>query len=356
MKIKTINLADITEMVGGELVGDGSVIINNLASLDAAGVEDLTFLVKNSESDRLEQSKAGAALVPASFSRTSAIPVIKVKDPYLASAIVHNHLLKKPFHAKGIHPRAFIGNDCQISAEVTIGPLAAIGDRVRIGSGVTIEPGTVIGDDVSIGDETYLKANVTIAEGCTLGNRVVIHSGTVIGSDGYGYATDAMGFHVKRPQVGNVRIDDDVEIGSNVSIDRGAFGDTWIQSGVKIDNQVQIGHNVVVGPNSLIVAQVGIAGSTTLGRNVVLAGKVAVNGHIHLEDQVMVAAGSGIHSSLPKGSRVAGFPAIPLKSWAKSTTIFAKLPELYSELKQIRKTVSDLQANMQEKVQSTSEK
>ncbi len=356
MKKKTLCLADIAEMVGGELVGEGSAFISNLTSLDAAGPEDLTFLVKNSESDRLVQSQAGAALVPVSFSTITAIPVIKVKDPYLASALVHNYLLKKPFHAKGIHPRAFIGSDCQIAAEVTIGPLVAIGDRVVIGAGVTIEPGTVIGDDVCIGEETYLKANVTIAEGCTLGNRVVIHSGTVIGSDGYGYATDAMGFHVKRPQVGKVRIDDDVEIGSNVSIDRGAFGDTWIQSGVKIDNQVQIAHNVVVGPNSLIVAQVGIAGSTTLGRNVVLAGKVAVNGHIHLDDQVMVAAGAGIHSSLPKGSRVAGFPAIPVKSWAKSSTIFAKLPELYSELKHIRKTISDLQTKMQEKIETTSEK
>jgi UDP-3-O-[3-hydroxymyristoyl] glucosamine N-acyltransferase len=356
MKIKTICLADIAEMVGGELVGEGSVTISNLASLDAAGAEDLTFLVKNSESARLEQSQAGAALVPASFSITPAIPVVKVKDPYLASAIVHNHLLKKPFQAKGIHPRAFIGSDCQIAAEVTIGPLVAIGDRVKIGAGVTIEPGTVISDDVCIGDETYLKANVTIGEGCIIGNKVVIHSGTVIGSDGYGYATDAMGFHVKRPQVGKVRIDDDVEIGSNVSIDRGAFGDTWIQSGVKIDNQVQIAHNVVVGPNSLIVAQVGIAGSTTLGRNVVLAGKVAVNGHIHLDDQVMVAAGSGVHSSLPKGSRVAGLPAIPLKNWAKASTVFAKLPDLYRELKQIRKAVSDLQDKMQEKVQTRSEK
>jgi UDP-3-O-[3-hydroxymyristoyl] glucosamine N-acyltransferase len=271
------------------------------------------------------------------------ISLIRVKDPYLASAIIHNFILQKPFQATGIHARAFVGSDCAISAEVSIGPLVVIGDRVKIGTRVTIEPGTVIGNEVTIGDDTLLKANVTIAHECIVGRRVIIHSGTVIGSDGYGYATDARGYHVKRPQVGRVLIDDDVEIGANVCIDRGAFSDTWIQSGVKIDNQVQVGHNVVIGPNSLIVAQVGIAGSTTLGRNVVLAGQVGVNGHIHLDDQVMVAASSGVHGSLPKGAKVAGTPAIPLKTWAKATSVFARLPELYNELKKLKKTVAALQ-------------
>lgn len=355
MKSETIRLAEVAEIVHGELCGDAARTICNLASLESAGPDDLTFLVKAGELERLEHCRAAAALVPMSVDRVLSLPVIKVKDPYLASAIIHNHLLKRPFKAGGIHPRAFVGRDCDISEEVTIGPLVAIGDRVKIGRRVTIEPGTVIGDEVLIGDDVILKANVTIAEKCLVGNRVIIHSGTVIGSDGYGYATDSMGNHLKRPQVGRVRIDDDVEIGSNVSVDRGAFEDTWIQSGAKIDNQVQIGHNVVIGPNSLIVAQVGIAGSTTLGRNVVLGGQVGLNGHIHLEDQVMVAAGSGVHGSLPKGAKVGGIPAIPIRNWAKAAALYAKLPEIHSELKKLRKAVDDLQ-NIQTKTHTTGEK
>lgn len=340
---KRIPLAEVAKMVQGELVGEGTLTINNLASIEAAGKNDLTFLVKAQEIERLKSSRALAALVPMAMKDDLEMPVIKVKDPYLASAIIHNHILETPFVAAGIHPQAFIGDDCTIPEQVSIGPMVVIGNRVQFGERVKIEPGTVIGDDVIIGDDTLLKANVTIAEGCKLGSRVTIHSGTVIGSDGYGYATDQMGNHVKRPQVGSVRIDDDVEIGSNVSVDRGAFGDTWIQSGVKIDNQVQIAHNVVIGPNSLLVAHVAIAGSTTLGRNVVLAGKVVVNGHIHLDDQVMVAAGGGVHHSLPKGSKVGGFPAMAIKSWAKANSVYSRLPEFYGEFKKLKKTVAALQ-------------
>lgn len=346
MITKSLRLDEVVEMVQGELVGSGDATINNIASLDTAGPGDLTFLAKVKEADRLEGCNATVVLVPLAYDAVGSIPVIKVKNPYLASAIVHNALLAKPFEAEGIHERAYIGSDCTISENVTIGPLVAVGNRVIIGERVTIEAGTVIGDDVIIGDDTQLKANVTIAHGCAIGRKVIIHSGTVIGSDGYGYATDDMGNHVKRPQVGKVKIDDDVEIGSNTCIDRGTFGDTWIQSGAKIDNQVQIAHNVVVGPNSLIVAQVGIAGSTTLGRNVVLAGKSGLNGHIHLEDQVMVAGGSGVHGSLTRGSKVGGYPAIPITQWAKANILFAKLPEMYSEFRKLKKVVAVLQEKL----------
>ncbi|WP_136808472.1 UDP-3-O-(3-hydroxymyristoyl)glucosamine N-acyltransferase [Desulfosediminicola flagellatus] len=346
MITKTLRLDAVAEMVDGELIGNGDVTISNIASIETAGPDDLAFLAKVKEAELLQNCKAAVALVPLTMGDVEHMPVIKVKNPYLASAIVHNALLEKEFKAEGIHERAYIGSDCTISKNISIGPLVAVGNRVTIGERVSIEPGTVIGDDVIIGDDTHLKANVTVAYGCVLGKKVIIHSGTVIGSDGYGYATDDMGNHVKRPQVGKVKIDDDVEIGSNVSIDRGTFGDTWIQSGAKIDNQVQIGHNVVVGPNSLIVAQVGIAGSTTLGRNVVLAGRSALNGHIHLGDQAMVAGGSGVHGSLEKGAKVGGYPAIPITKWAKANTIFAKLPEIYSEFRKLKKAVAALQEKL----------
>ena len=347
MTERTLTLDEVAGLVGGELVGDGSTTISGLHSLEAAGPRDLTFLVKAKEASRLLKSKAGGALVPLGFSLECDIPFIKVRDPYLASAIVHNTLLKVDFAARGIHPRAVIGEGCEIDPEVTIGPLAVIGDRTRIGRRVTIGAGTVIGEDVVVGEDAELKANVTVYGRSIIGSRVIIHSGTVIGSDGYGYATTERGEHVKRPHVGRVRIDDDVEIGANVCIDRGAFGETWIQAGVKIDNLAQIAHNVVIGPNSLIVAQVGIAGSATLGRNVVLGGKVAVNGHIHLGDQVMAAACSGIHASLPGGAKVGGQPAIDIRNWAKSSAVYTKLPEVQSELRKLRRAVAELQEQRQ---------
>lgn len=348
MKENKISLKELADLVEGTLVGDGDITVKNLDSLDAAGAEDITFLVKKTEAGRLKKTQAACAIVPQALNEELPLPVIKVKDPYLASAIIHNRLLETEWIPAGIHERAYVGDNCTISENVSIGPLVAIGNRVTVGERVTVEPGVVLGDDVVIGDDTLIKANVTVAEKCSVGNRVIIHSGTVIGSDGYGYATDSMGNHVKRPQVGKVRIDDDVEIGSNVSIDRGTLGDTWIQSGAKIDNQVQIAHNVVVGPNSLLVAQVGIAGSTTLGRNVVLGGQVGVNGHIHLDDQVMVAASSGIHNSQPKGMKLGGTPAIPIKNWAKATAVFAKLPEMYSEFRKIKKIVANLQSRLEQ--------
>ncbi len=344
-----MTLKELTLLVEGELVGDGEVTISNLDSIDKAGPSDITFLVKIKELGRLRESKAACALVPLDVDRDPGMPIIKVRDPYLASAIIHNKLLYKDFVAKGIHPRAYIGENCQVAENVTIEPLVAVGDNVKIGERVTLEAGVVLGEGVVIGDDCLLKANVTVNEECIIGNRVIIHSGTVIGSDGYGYATDQMGNHVKRPQVGRVKIDDDVEIGANSCVDRGAFGDTWIQSGVKIDNQVQVAHNVVVGVNSLLVAQSAISGSSTLGRNVVLGGRAALTGHIHLEDQVMVAAGSGVHNSQPKGAVLGGSPAIPIKTWGKATAVFAKLPEIYRDFRRLKKDVAQLQETGQEK-------
>jgi UDP-3-O-[3-hydroxymyristoyl] glucosamine N-acyltransferase len=225
---------------------------------------------------------------------------------------------------------------------VSIGPLAVLGNRVTIGERVTIEAGAVLGDDVEIGDDSTIHANVAVYEKCRIGKRVTIHSGTVIGSDGFGYAANERGEHIKRPQVGIVQIDDDVEIGANTCIDRAAYGVTWIKSGVKIDNLVQVAHNVVVGENSLLVAQVGIAGSTTLGRNVVLGGQAAVNGHITIGDQVMVAARGGVHNDQPKGAVLGGAPAFPIRQWAKACAVFAKLPELQATVRKNSKAIAEL--------------
>lgn len=345
MTEKKVTIAFLAEMVQGELVGDGSIEICSFAPLDSAGQNDITFLAKDKKEELLADTKAGAVIVPLKVVGTYSFPCIKVADPYLAVAKIHTYLLNEEFIAEGVHPSAFVGTDCLMPTEVTVRPLAVIGNRVKLGKRVVVESGVVIGDDVFIGDDTVIKANVTVANGSILGRRVTIHSGTVIGSDGYGYATDAMGFHHKRPQVGIVRIDDDVEIGSNCSLDRAAYGVTWVKAGVKIDNQVQIAHNVVVGENSLIIAQSGIAGSTTLGRNVVVGGKGAIAGHLEIGDQVMIAGGGGVHNNQPRGAVVGGRPAIPIRQWGKAVAVFAKLPELHSDVRRLKKEIETLKQN-----------
>ena len=342
MVAKTKTLAELSAMVGGELTSGPDIIIQGLADLASATPGQISFLVKAAGLESLKKSKASAFIVPHGLVYDEK-PLIKVANPYLAAARMQIFYQAQGFQAQGISPQAHIGSNCQIADEVSIGPFVAIGDRVKLGKRVTLHPGVVLGDDVVIGDDCLLYANVAVYHSCTMGARVIIHSGTVIGSDGFGFATDATtGMHTKWPHIGMVQIDDDVEIGANVTVDRGTFGKTHIMQGTKLDNLVQIGHNVKIGENSLVVAQVGIAGSASLGKNVVLGGQAAIKGHIHLDDGVMVAGKSGVHASVPKGAIVSGYPAIPHKDWLKASTIFAKLPKLYGELLDMRKKIEKM--------------
>ncbi len=341
MNIRQMSLAELAKKVEGEVLGDENVLITGFSSLDQAKAGDITFIAKVKGNECLVNTAASAILVPENI-MACILPAIKVKDPYLASAIAHNFFLEEEFVAKGIHPRAWVGEDCQLDDEITVMANATIGDRVRIGARTVIYPGVCIGNDVVIGDDCTIHANVTIEEKCLLGNRVILHAGTVIGSDGFGYVADSQGRHIKRPQVGIVVIGDDVEMGANCCVDRATFGITEIKSGSKFDNLVQVAHNVDIGENCILVAQVGIAGSTRLGRNVVLGGKVAVGGHLTLEDGVMVAGRAGVHSDLSAGAVVGGFPAIPIKQWRRSAAIYGKLPELRKEVRRLEKDLEAL--------------
>lgn len=334
-------LAALAELVGGTVHGDGTIMVNGVAGLDAAGPGELTFITHEKSADLLTMSQVTAAVVPDS-ERVYSLPVIKVQNPSLAMALIHAHFLQQPFVATGIDGRAVVGDGCLIPEAVAIGPLVVIGNRVVLGQRVRLEPGVVLGDDVTVKDDTTLHANVTVGQGTIIGSRVVVHAGTVIGMDGFGYVADQLGHHVKRPQVGIVQIDDDCEIGSNVCIDRATFGRTWIKRGVKIDNLVQIAHNVVVGEDSIIVAQVGISGSTTLGTGVVLGGQVGVAGHLQLGDRVMAAAKTGIHANLSAQEVVSGFPAIPHQLWLRISALLVKLPELVKDVRTLKKQISEL--------------
>lgn len=334
-------LQQLADVVDGQVVGDPETRIHGLNGIEYAQAGEITFVLEKKQLPLPEHCRASACIVPADAGPQK-LPLIISDQPAVAAARIHNYLLARPFQAGGVHPSAVIGADCVLPKEVTIGPFVCLGDRVVLGQRVTLGPGVVIGEDTVIGDDTLLHANVTVAERCVIGNRVILHHGAVIGSDGFGFATDRLGIHYKKPQVGTVRIDDDVEIGANSCVDRAAFGVTWIKTGARIDNLVMIGHNVVVGEHSVLVAQTGIAGSTTLGRNVVLGAKAGVAGHLHLGDRVMAAAKSGIHNDQPDGAMVGGTPAIDVKKWGRAATAFSRLPDMLKEVRRLRREVDRL--------------
>lgn len=341
-KAKSVTLDQLAGLVGGRVLGDPETIISNLTDLESAGPGDITFLSRESYLDLLPDSRASAVIVSQDIDKPP-VAALQVKDVNLAAALIHNFLLQQPFQPEGIHASAQIGRECFLPSLVSIGPSVVLGDRVRLGERVTVEAGAVIGNDVDLGDDTFIAANVTVASDCHIGNRVKIHSGTVLGSDGFGYVTDEQGQHVKRPQTGNVIIGDDVEIGANVCVDRATFGSTVIEEGCKIDNLVQIAHNVVVGRHSILVAQSGVAGSSRLGKNVVLAGRVAVSDHVVLGDRVVVGAMSGVNRDHKAGSRISGLPAIPHKLWLRAVTAFTRLPDLIKDIKDLKKRVKELE-------------
>jgi UDP-3-O-[3-hydroxymyristoyl] glucosamine N-acyltransferase len=334
-------LQQLADLVGGRVEGDPQLSVRGFNGIEYAEPNELTFVLSAKQLPLLANCRAAACIVPEGVGPVS-IAAIVSDQPAVAAARIHTYLLARPFVAGGVHPSAVIGKECRIPPEVTIGPLACLGDGVVLGERVTIGAGVVIGGGTGIGEESVIHANVTVAEHCTIGKRVIIHHGAVIGSDGFGFATDRSGCHYKKPQVGTVRIDDDVAIGANSCVDRAAFGTTWIKAGTQIDNLVMVGHNVVVGENSILVSQAGIAGSTTLGRNVVLGAKVGVAGHLHLGDRVMAAAMSGIHNNQAEGAKIGGVPAFESKQWGKATAVYSRLPEMARELRRLRKEVERL--------------
>lgn len=335
--------SELAKLVGGELIGGTDPEIFALADLETAGPGQLSFAGDKGRLPQLEATRAALLLVPKGFPELHR-PVIMVDDPVWAATVIQHRLEAREFQATGIHPSAVIGAGCHIPDEVSIAPLVCLGERVRLGRRVKIGAGCVIGDDVVIGDDTLLHPNVSVL-GCTLlGARVIVHSGTVIGSDGFGYAHDRQGHHLKRLHLGHVQIDDDVELGANVCVDRATFGRTWIKRGTKIDNLVQVAHNVEIGEDSILVSQCGISGSTVLGNGVILGGRAAVAGHLKIGNRVTAAGKSGITADVGAGEVVAGFPAIPHRQWLRAVTLFPRLPELFKELRELRKQLAGTKA------------
>jgi UDP-3-O-[3-hydroxymyristoyl] glucosamine N-acyltransferase len=346
----TRTLGELTVFLGGELHGPADLVIEGIAPIDQATGRDITFIAQKRFTRLVDQSQAAAFIVSREYAGPPR-PLIIVPHPYLAYARVAALFAPPLRRWPGVSDLAYLGEGVKLGQEVSIAPLAFIGAGVELGDRVTIMPGCVIGEEVKISADTLVYPNVTIRERCTVGAQCIIHSGTVIGSDGFGFVPSEAG-HVKIPQLGTVIIEDDVEIGANCTIDRGALGATRVGRGVKMDNLVHLAHNVTVGDYSLLVAQVGISGSTKLGKGVVLAGQVGVAGHLEVGDGVQVGAQSGVHHSIPAGQIVSGSPTRPQREWLQQMGHMPKLPDIYRRLKQLEQRVSELAAQLKQEPES----
>jgi len=336
-----ITLTQIHQVTGGELVGSPDTTITSVASLSDARSTDLSFITADRHLKSNVSIHAGALLAHRRLTELPC-PHIVLSNPLLAFARVAQTFFCPPAVPRGIAPNTIKGAEVQIGSNVSIWPGVTLGDRVRIGSSVTLYPGVFVGDDSTIGDHTVLYPNVVVREGCRIGSRVTIHSGTVIGSDGFGYVQD-QGRHYKIPQLGGVIVEDDVELGANVTVDRATLGYTTIKQGTKVDNLVQIAHNVTIGEHSILVAQVGIAGSTTIGHHVMIGGQAGLADHIHVGDQVMIASRAGVNRNLESNQIVSGAPVMPHDTWLKAQAVIPRLPELRHLVRTLEDRVNRLE-------------
>jgi UDP-3-O-[3-hydroxymyristoyl] glucosamine N-acyltransferase len=339
---------ELAEIVGGTVIGDGEIEISGVASIDEAEAGQITFVANPKYLRKLGTTKASAILVSKEGAAVDK-PLICTANPQLAFIKIITLFLAKPYQPKGIDPHARISPTVQLGKDLTIYPYVYIGDRCRIEDRVTLYPGVHVGEDSLIGEDSVLHPNVTIYSGSVIGKRVILHSGVVIGADGFGYVKDGKK-NVKIPQVGKVIIEDDVEVGANSTIDRAALGATIIRRGVKIDNLVQVAHGVEIGEDSIIVAQVGIAGSTKIGKNVILAGQVGVIDHLEIGDNVVVGSQSGVGQNLPSGQVFTGTPAIPHRDYLRAATTFPKLPEMRRALTDIENRLRKIEEILSIKV------
>jgi UDP-3-O-[3-hydroxymyristoyl] glucosamine N-acyltransferase len=341
MKKTSMTLRDIAAFLNGSVRGDGDTMITGVQGIDEAREGDITFVANPKYQKKMASTRASAIIVarpPEGSDRNFLV----VKDPYMAMARILSLFYPEEKPPSGISSRAVVEEGAQVGADVTIFPNVFVGRNAKIERGVTLYPGVCIGHDAFIGEDSVLYPNVTVYRRTIVGKRVILHAGVVVGSDGFGFANPGRD-NFKVPQVGHVQIDDDVEIGANTTIDRGTLGKTWIQRGVKIDNLVQIAHNVVIGENSVVVAQVGISGSTKLGRSVILGGQAGLAGHVTIGDGVMVAGQSGVAKDIPPGQIVSGSPTMPHQEWLRLQVHLGKMAELRSTISSLLKRVEELE-------------
>jgi UDP-3-O-[3-hydroxymyristoyl] glucosamine N-acyltransferase len=344
VSVVTRTVAELAKALGAELEGDGSLVITGVAGLEEAQPGQLSFYGNPKYKAALGATKASAVLVPRDATGRGQATWLRVGSPHLAYARASQLFSPPRAHAPGIAAGAHVHATAQVDDTATVMVGATVDEGASIGPRAVLYPGVYVGQLARVGADSVLKANVVVADGCLVGARCLLHPGVVIGADGFGFALDLeKPEHVKIPQVGIARLEDDVEIGAASCVDRATTGETVIGRGTKIDNLVQVGHNCTVGAMSILCAQVGLAGTTELGMGVMLGGQVGIAGHVRIGDMAKVIAQSGIMRDLDAGAIVGGSPAIPQREWMRSTALFARLPELQHELTQLKKRLEALE-------------
>jgi UDP-3-O-[3-hydroxymyristoyl] glucosamine N-acyltransferase len=335
-----MKLRDFSKIVNGTIIGDPETEITGVAGIKDARKGDITFASSAKFLKDLRESEAACVIVKEPFEDIGTAQ-LKVQNPHYAFAKAIECFYPAGSHEPGISKMAYVSDKAKIGRDVVISSFAYVEKNVRVGDRTVILPGVFVGEGSKIGCDCIIYPNVTVREKVSLGARVIVHSGTVIGSDGFGYVFEN-GMHYKIPQVGGVVVEDDVEIGSNVSIDRATLGNTVISKGTKIDNLVQIAHNVKIGEKSLIISQVGIAGSSEIGSFAILAGQVGVADHAVIDSGTVITAHSGISGRVEKGT-YSGYPAIPHNTWLRAQAVFAKLPEMNKKIIELQNRLNKLE-------------
>lgn len=337
----------IADFLKGTIVGDPSVKVNNFSKIEEGAPGTLTFLANPKYESFIYSTQADIVLVNDDFKPQEPIQatLIRVPNAYSALAILLNLVEQSKAKKTGVDSTASIASTAKVGEQSYVGSFAYIGNQTVIGNNCLIYPHAYIGDRVVIGDHTIVYPHVTIYDDTRVGSHCILHAGAVIGSDGFGFAPDAQGVYQKIPQLGNVVLEDAVEVGANTTIDRAVMGSTVIHRGVKLDNLIQIAHNVDVGENTVMAAQAGLAGSTKVGRGCRIGGQVGIAGHLKIGDQVQIAAQSGIMRNINEPQNLLGSPAIPVKDFLRSNSLFNRLPELYRILNQLTKDVEELKKN-----------
>lgn len=336
-----MNLHELADKIAGELRGDDTINVTGAAGLRDASRNDVAYVSDKKYRDGALESQA-ACFIVAEFIDDLDRPQIKVADPELSFHGLLEELSPRPAWPEGISDKAFTDPSAKLADGVTVMPFAYVSAGVSIGRGTALAPGVFVGEGSSIGDDCTVYPNVSIMDGVHIGNRVIIHSGTTIGSDGFGFMQRS-GKHIKKPHVGGVIIEDDVEIGANSTVDRATFGNTVVGSGTKIDNQVQVAHNVTLGQNTIMAGQSGIAGSSKMGDGVIAAGRVAVKDHVEVAAGIVLAANCGVSKDLKEPGVYAGMPPQKIGDWLKSSAVFTKLPELNKKIRSLEKRLEGLE-------------
>jgi UDP-3-O-[3-hydroxymyristoyl] glucosamine N-acyltransferase len=338
------SLGELAGLVGGDLEGDPSLEIRGFASLESAGPGDLSFVAAARHLDAARQSAAAALIAPPGLDLAGRA-AIRVAQPYAAMAVVLRVFFPEPAVTPGVHPMAYVAEGARVAEGATVSAFAVVGARSVVECGAVLHPHVFVGPDCRVGEGSVLHPHVVLRERVVVGRRVIVHPGSVLGADGFGYVFDGQS-HRKIPQVGQVVVEDDVEIGANVAVDRATLGETVIGRGTKIDNLVQIGHNTVIGSNTVIVAQAGIAGSCRIGRSVVLGGQVGIADHVTVGDGAQIGSQAGVHRDVPAGAGMIGTPAMAGDTGLRALAAIGRLPELLRDVRALGRRMDALERRL----------